>query len=365
VPGHAHLAAGVTRGEQAAELRVTGLVEAFVGLGEQAPGPVERVVLAASVAEGVVLHPPAAFIQLRVGELDHMERVSDLRDMSEGLREGLAVGAGEVQHAVADRLPPAGGAGLEPGAGAGGGAAGDDVEELTASHVHDRGAPPLSAPAAGPAEQGLVQAERVDRPDAAGVFDQRCPVGDDRVVDGVPVTTQLCGDLGHGAAQPADLCAGPAARSIRHRPTHGGDPRVLGGPGAHRAVPVRAAPAVLAPHQPGRATEARQVHQLDQGTVLHPRRCATCPATGSFDTRLDMHTDRLAGLVVDGEDGHIGQADEQRAHARSVGLHRGSGGAVGVGTTDSPSPCAAPGGPQLHPYTPLRSEAPQEITAVA
>jgi hypothetical protein len=39
-----------------------------------------------------------------------------------------------------------------------------------------------------------------------------------------------------------------------------------------------------------------------------------------------MHADRLAGLVVDGEDAHVGQSDEERAHVHGVGLHRGSGG---------------------------------------
>jgi hypothetical protein len=36
-----------------------------------------------------------------------------------------------------------------------------------------------------------------------------------------------------------------------------------------------------------------------------------------------------ARLVLDAEDGHVGQADEQRAHARRVGLHTGSGGSTG------------------------------------
>jgi putative transposase len=73
---------------------------------------------------------------------------------------------------------------------------------------------------------------------------------------------------------------------------------------------------------------------------------------------FDVDADRVAGLVVDGEDRHVGQSDKTLTHARSVGLHRGSGGSNGVGTTDSSSPCAAPGGPLLPAYTPLRSEVP-------
>jgi putative transposase len=60
------------------------------------------------------------------------------------------------------------------------------------------------------------------------------------------------------------------------------------------------------------------------------------------------------GSVLHADDVDVGQSDKERAHARSVGLHRGSGGSNGVGTTDSPSPCAAPGGPPLHDNTPLR-----------
>ena len=42
------------------------------------------------------------------------------------------------------------------------------------------------------------------------------------------------------------------------------------------------------------------------------------------------------------------------------GLHRGSGGSNGVGTTNSSSGlCSAPGGPRLHRYTPLISEEPR------
>jgi hypothetical protein len=86
------------------------------------------------------------------------------------------------------------------------------------------------------------------------------------------------------------------------------------------------------PHQPGRAPETRQVLQLHDRALLHPRRPLALAAARPIDALLDMHPGRLAGLIVDGKDGHVGQSDEQRAHARRVGLHRGSGGAVGVGS---------------------------------
>jgi hypothetical protein len=83
---------------------------------------------------------------------------------------------------------------------------------------------------------------------------------------------------------------------------------------------------MLVPHQPSWPPEARKVHQLDDRALLHPRRHPTLAAARPVDALFDMHADRLAGLVVDPEHGHIGQADEHRAHARSVDLHRGSGG---------------------------------------
>jgi hypothetical protein len=130
VPCEAHLAAGVAGCEQAEQLVFTGLVEAFVGLGEQPAGSVERVGLVASVAEGLLLHPAAALIELRVLVLDHVERVGDLGGVRKRVGEGLAVGAGEVQHAPADSGPPGGWLVLDPGGGARRGATRHDFEQL-------------------------------------------------------------------------------------------------------------------------------------------------------------------------------------------------------------------------------------------
>jgi hypothetical protein len=78
VPGHAHLAVGVAGVEQADEAGVAPIVEAFVRLGQQAAGPTQRVVLSAPVADGVVLHPPAALVELGVGQLHEIKGVGDL-----------------------------------------------------------------------------------------------------------------------------------------------------------------------------------------------------------------------------------------------------------------------------------------------
>ena len=49
--------------------------EPFTGFGQQSPGPVERVVFAAAVAQGLVLDCAAGLIQAQVGVFDQVERV--------------------------------------------------------------------------------------------------------------------------------------------------------------------------------------------------------------------------------------------------------------------------------------------------
>jgi hypothetical protein len=184
----------------------------------------------------------------------------------------------------------------------------------------------LGAPPARAGEEGLVETEGGDRPDPGGIVDQRRAVGDHRVHDGVPVTAELAGDLGDGAPLPADLGGGPPAGPICHPGAGRGDPPVRLGPRAARAHRFGTAPAALAPHQGRRPPERRQIDELDRWPVLDPRPGPAARTAGDLDSGLDMHSQRLAGLVLDADDGDVGQSDEQGAHARSVGLHRDSGG---------------------------------------
>jgi hypothetical protein len=62
-----------------------------------------------------------------------------------------------------------------------------------------------------------------------------------------------------------------------------------------------------------------------------------------------VHPQRPGTVVFDADHVHVGQPDEQRAHARSVGLHRGSGGWTGVGTSDSGAPAPHPPNTQVSP----------------
>jgi hypothetical protein len=69
---------GIAGIEQAQQPAAPSVVEAFVGLREQAAGPVERIVLVAPVAEGLVLHATADLVETLVGQLRDVERIGDL-----------------------------------------------------------------------------------------------------------------------------------------------------------------------------------------------------------------------------------------------------------------------------------------------
>ena len=78
MPGGGHFSVGVSGPQQANELLATGVFEPFLGLGEQAPDPIERVGLATTVPERLVLDTPAGFVELGVGVFDDMERIGHL-----------------------------------------------------------------------------------------------------------------------------------------------------------------------------------------------------------------------------------------------------------------------------------------------
>jgi hypothetical protein len=109
-----HVAVRVTRAQEPDASGLTVLVESFGGHGEQLASPVERVVPAAAVPEGLVLDPAPALVDFLVGQLDQMERVGDLGRPGQRRVEGLAVGTREVEGGVLDAKAPVTGAALDP-----------------------------------------------------------------------------------------------------------------------------------------------------------------------------------------------------------------------------------------------------------
>jgi hypothetical protein len=131
-----------------------------------------------------------------------------------------------------------------------------------------------------PDERGLVQPERGDPSDAVGIVDQRGAVGDHRPAHGMPVTTELACDLGHGAAVTADLLAHPPGGPVGDATVADHDPFIDLGPRPDRAAGVGAAPADLAPHRHDRAAERGQNDQPAAQRLLDPRPRPAARASG-------------------------------------------------------------------------------------
>lgn len=231
VPSDGDLAVGVARGEQAAQLGLGRLPKPFVSHDQQPSYAVERIGLAAAMTEGLLLNATADLVELVAGQLRQVERIDNLGRVGQLLVEHLAVGAGHVQRRVADAGTPLGPSILQPTGRRSRITAFYEIEQPTLCHVNDRRCPPLRAVAATLDEQQLIEPERGRDPDACRVIHQPAAVGDDRVVDRVPVTAQVLGDLADRAAVEADLVGRPAARPVSQPQPCSRDRRCGLGPG--------------------------------------------------------------------------------------------------------------------------------------
>ena len=226
------------------------------------------------MAERVVLHPAPALIERRVGDAHHVKRVGDLDGVGEHRVEHGPIRADRSSVAQRDPGPPRLGLGGEPAARLNAVATRDDVEQLPESTstiwVDHR----WVRYGALTGEQRLVQPDRRDGPEAVRVVDQRGRRRRRR-------RPSPCASHSPDRRPPRDTVrpwrptctvAHRAARVVIAQPRRG-DPRVLLGPRRRTAVGQRHR--CLSPHQPGRATEHRQIDQLDlASTVIVRRRAA-------------------------------------------------------------------------------------------
>lgn len=136
----------------------------------------------------------------------------------------------------------------------------------------------------GPQERGLINAEVGVGPDPVGVIDQRGAVLEDRVHHRPPAHTQLLGHSRQRSRVLTDLTARLRACSAGKHDLRVDVFRVLG-PGLGRAVRVGTAPPPLAPHEPHRPPEARQITQRPACAHARPpglrTRCSPSPPQSS------------------------------------------------------------------------------------
>ena len=141
---------------------------------------------------------------------------------------------------------------------------------------------------------------------------------DDGVHHGVPAAAEFACHIGHGTSVAPDVQRRPTSRTCCQRAPGRGDLGVVVAPAA---ATRRAAPALLAPHQPGRAAEHRQIHELDLADPVSMHDPAT-RTVGSTGRRLDNNA-QPPRPVPDTDHVHVGQPDQERAHARSIGFQAG------------------------------------------
>ena len=202
----------------------------------------------------------------------------------------------------------------------------------------------------------------VDVADPVGVVvEQRGAVGDHGVVDGVPVTAELDGDLVDGAAVAGRPARSPTARPGPSAPA--GAPRsgVLIGPRARPDTPTLGHRQRCLRHtsRAGRPKHGRSTSSTGGRSftaTAPPQPAHDRPSAASLDVRpRAAHRPRSTTPSTS-----RGQANQQLAHARRVHLHRGSPELDGVEPSNSQGPCYVPG----MPHTPLISEAPKSSTHV-
>ncbi len=88
-----------------------------------------------------------------------------------------------------------------------------------------------------------------------------------------------------------------------------------------RSLTRRATPSLLAPHQLGRPPEHRQVNQHDLTDTMTMR----SPFAARRPLRVDRdHDAQPLRPLADTDHTHRGQADQQRAHARSIRFQAGA-----------------------------------------
>jgi hypothetical protein len=211
----------------------------------------------------------------------------------------------------------------------------------------------------GTGEEHLIEPDRGHLADAIRVVGQRRAIRGHGVVHRVPVAVEFDRDLIDRATQ-RPIC------SATHCPARA----VI----ARRGAAIRSSRAVHDPTGDDGTEQAYRClrHTSRAGRPKHGRstgsttgRSFTQPAapqrssSGPGGSGLDMHPDRPAGPVADGEHSHVGQSDDTLARARSVDLHRDLEDSTGVGTVDLQAPAPCPVDPR-YPLTP-RSDPKSQI----
>ena len=271
-----------------------------------------------------VLDSTTTLVEFQVRQLHHMKRIGHLDRLGHGLVKDAAVGTREIEGGVTHVAEPVFSARQQPGRRRGPTATGHHVEELSALDVHDLSRVVLAAILALAHEEHFVEAQRSDDADAVLVIDQGLAVGEEGVVNGVPVTAQFLRHLSHAASAATHLLGDPASRAVAQTESARCDQRILFGPRAVWTRGLGTAETSLVPHQSSRSSEGGQVHQFDPAPVLHVRDDPADRTAGECLNPFDVHPQWFVVATHDTEHGDGGQTHQKFAHANRVGFHESS-----------------------------------------
>jgi len=167
------------------------VVEPFVAGEQQLADAIERVVLAASMAQRLVLHPPADLVQAPVADPDHVKWICHSGGVVQLGRQPGPEGLGQVGGHHLDAGDPVRIGVLGPSSQVSGRVAPDHVDEHLGPQVDQASGVDGGVGPVGGQERGLVHPELLHGADAPGVVDERRAVFDHRVHHRPPAHAQL------------------------------------------------------------------------------------------------------------------------------------------------------------------------------
>ena len=276
------------------------------------------------MSELLDLHATPDGVKGSVRQGDRVEGIDNLGGCGQHRGVDGGVGGRHVERAVSDAQPPVDSLIGHPLGHVDVVARGQDVDDLVVLHVTDRGGV-TGALLAQAHEVRLVESDGAGPREALGVGRQEgAPVGEDGVIDGVPLTGELRGDL-LDRATGSHLLGRPFGRPGREQALLGGDSVILQHPARHRTGALRAAHPVLSPGEFHWFGENRQIDVGDDRAILHPR---DAPARRAADLGEDLFNDErevgTAALV--GENANVLQSHQGLDDLTRVGDDEGASG---------------------------------------
>jgi hypothetical protein len=298
LPGGRHLAGRIPDGQPGPQPHSSPAGELLLGGQQQLADAVQRIALAAPVAQGRLLHAAADLVDHQVGQPDGVEVVHHHPGMAQRGDQRARIAAPWIQRDRGDLGQPVAGTAAEPAVHRGPGAVGHHIQQPATLEIDQASDVPSRRQAGGLEEAGLVQAERGDTVQAIGILHQRPAEIGHRPHHGRPanpeVTRHRRDRVGVLADPPTGLGAGPLGQD---RPrTDRGD---LLGPGPHPTCRLGAAPDPLAPAQHHRPAASGQVAYPDRAAAVgfgsHPTALTADHSGRGLNDELPLTTDDLCG----------------------------------------------------------------------